>query len=142
MGSYLLVNALDVASCAHAGMVDRAGVDYMSHVNAVVAGVAAAGGSEIAMVVAALHDVVEDTEVSLDEIEMMFGDEVAVAVGLLTKNGASNEEYYAGIAGNELARVVKLADMAHNSDLSRLPNPTAEDYARCEKYAKWTAYLA
>ena len=64
------------------------------------------------------------------------------AVCCLThKYGETREAYISRIAEDPLAVRVKLADLAHNSDLSRMPAPSAKDYARAERYAKEAAFL-
>ena len=139
--NFLLENALVIAAEAHVGQVDRAGVDYMCHVNQVVENVRAAGGTVEMMVVAALHDVLEDTDFLVDDMRMIFGDEITDAVLLLTKDGAPIELYYENIKENEIARAVKIADMNHNRDLNRLVVLTEADYARAAKYEFWIEFL-
>ncbi len=90
------------------------------------------------------HDVVEDTFVTLQELEKEFPEEVVKAVDLLTKKkGAdfSMEKYLKDIRENEIARQVKLADLKHNMDLSRITNPTRKDLIRLERYKKSKDYL-
>lgn len=116
---------------AHAGQVDRAGVAYYKHPLAVSQKVS----GENEKIVALLHDVLEDTWVKESTIRNLFGDEVADAVLSVTKH--PNEDYFAFVKrakANPTGKVVKLADLEHNSDLSRIPNPTKEDYERLEKY--------
>jgi len=115
----------------HFGQFDRAGVPYIEHPRAVAAKV----DTDTEKVVAFLHDTVEDTNTTLDEIRNKFGTEVADAVECLThKKGVPYMEYVKGIKTNDLARRVKLADLSHNMDLSRLPKVTDADLKRVEKY--------
>ena len=119
------------AEIRHRGQVDRAGRPYIEHPRAVAAMVQ----GEDEKVVAFLHDTVEDTEATVKEIREIFGDWIGDAVECMTHMpGVPYMEYVAGIKGNELARKVKLADLSHNMDLSRLPVVNEEDRKRVEKY--------
>lgn len=121
-----------IAEWAHAGQTDKAGRPYIEH----PAYVAAHVRGDCAKAVAWLHDVVEDTPVTLDDLcSAEFDDEVLEAIRLLTHDPAVPYlDYVRRLKGNPLARQVKLADLAHNSDLSRIPQPTKTDYRRLEKY--------
>ena len=115
----------------HSGQVDRAGAPYIEHPMAVAASV----DGEKEKIVALLHDTLEDTETTLEEIRGRFGGEVAEAVGLLTRGkDTPYMDYVRGIWKNRLARTVKMADLRHNMDLSRLPSVTEADRERVEKY--------
>lgn len=130
--------ALEFATNAHKGQVDKAGVDYILHPIAV----AALLSDDTEKVVALLHDTVEDCDVTIDELETLFGCDVAAAIKLLTKtDGYVYEDYLSAIKKNNLARKVKIADMTHNSDLSRIKKPTQKDIDRAEKYQKGIAFL-
>jgi (p)ppGpp synthase/HD superfamily hydrolase len=88
-------------------------------------------------VVALLHDIVEDTPITLDDLRKTFSEEIVQAVDAMTKQ--ENTEPFIGYLkrakANPIARKVKIADMIHNSDLSRLPFPPREqDIQREEKY--------
>ena len=124
--------ALKIATEAHKGQVDKSGVDYIEHPKKV----ASMCQNEDEVIVALLHDVVEDTEVSLDDLrDCGFSEEIIDAVDCMTKR--KNEEYdiyLQRVKSNKLARIVKQYDMTHNSDDSRYSSPTKEDIARCEKY--------
>jgi (p)ppGpp synthase/HD superfamily hydrolase len=88
-------------------------------------------------VVGYLHDTVEDTDVTVEEIRTVFGDEIADAVALMTHaDGVPYMDYVKEIGKNPLARKVKLADLTHNMDISRIPDPTQKDYNRIEKKYK------
>ena len=126
-GNYELAYA--IALVAHKGQVDKAGVDYINHPLTV----ASKCKSEKAKIVALLHDVVEDTKVTLDDLRLFFDDEIVDAIDLLThREGDAYVTYLSRIKNNEIARIVKLADLENNMDLSRLPNPTEWDYQRLE----------
>lgn len=132
--------ALAIAKDAHKGQVDKAGVDYIQHplfVASLVEG-------ELAKTVALLHDVVEDSDWTLEDLRKEgLPDEVVQAVGILTKKRNENyEEYILRVKQNPLARQVKLADLQHNSDLSRLANVTDRDRKRVAKYQKAISFLS
>ena len=135
----LYQQALAIAKDAHKGQVDKAGVAYIQHplyVASLVEG-------ELAKTIALLHDVVEDSAWTLEDLRMEgLPEEVVQAVGILTKKRNENyEEYILRVKQNPLARQVKLADLKHNSDLSRLANVTDRDRKRVAKYQKAIAYL-
>ena len=87
-------------------------------------------------IVALLHDVVEDTDLTLEDLAKMgFGPKVIEALRLMTHaKSVPYLDYVRAIAQNPIARAVKIADLTHNSDLSRLEKVTDEDLARVEKY--------
>ena len=93
--------------------------------------------------VAYLHDVIEDTELTLEDLrEYGFSEEVLKAVDVITKEkGQDYQTYLYSVEENKLARVVKLADLRHNSDLTRLINITEKDIERKEKYQKAIDFL-
>lgn len=90
-----------------------------------------------------LYDVVEDTAVTLDDLAAEgFPPAVLAAVEALTKRpGETRIEAAGRAAADPIARVVKLADNAENSDLSRIPNPTPKDLQRMAEYAAVRAVL-
>lgn len=93
--------------------------------------------------VAYLHDVIEDTELTLEDLrEYGFSEEVLKAVDVITKKkGQDYQTYLNSVKENKLARVVKLADLGHNSDLTRLIDITEKDIERKEKYQKAIDFL-
>ena len=93
--------------------------------------------------VAYLHDVIEDTELTLEDLgEYGFSKEVIEAVDIITKKrGEDYQSYLNSVKKNKLARVVKLADLRHNSDLTRLAKVTEKDIKRKEKYQKAIDFL-
>ena len=117
---------------AHRDARDKSGVPYVFH----PFHVAEQMDDEISTVVALLHDVVEDTAYSLDDLrEMGFSEEVCEALDLLThRNDVPYLDYVRNIRANPVAVRVKLADLAHNSDRSRFDRMTEQDYKREEKY--------
>ena len=131
--------ALQLATVAHKGQIDKAGADYIKHPIAVAESL----GTEDEQTAALLHDTVEDTEVTLDDLKSEgFSFAVLKAVDCLTRRDHEpRDTYLQRVAEDPLAVKVKLADLAHNSDLSRLSVPTERDYARAKRYAKEMAFL-
>ena len=88
-------------------------------------------------IVALLHDVVEDTDYTLDDLRAMgFGDEVMEALSYMTHDpSVPYMEYVAKIRENDIARTVKLADLRHNSDITWLDLVDQKALDRGEKYA-------
>ncbi len=136
----LYQQALAIAKDAHKGQVDKAGVAYIQH----PLFVASLVDGELAKTVALLHDVVEDSDWTLEDLRKEgLPEEVVQAVGILTKKrNEKYEEYILRVKQNSLARQVKLADLKHNSDLSRLANVTDRDRKRVAKYQKAIEYLS
>ncbi len=85
-----------------------------------------------------LHDVVEDTKITFNDLEKEGIPEYLIeAIKAITKiPGEPYHRYIQRVRGNKIALSVKIADMRHNCDLSRISNPTAKDYARLAKYQK------
>lgn len=135
----MVKTAEEIARRAHAGQVDKAGVPYAHH----PAWVAAHVEGDDAKAAAWLHDVLEDTDLTADDLRREGVPELVVrTVEVLTHaEGESYQEYLGRVARNPLAVRVKLADLAHNSDLSRIPQPTERDYARIEKYRRARIFL-
>ncbi len=117
---------------AHQGQVDKSGIPYVFH----PIHVAEQMSDEATTIVALLHDVVEDTDYTLDDLTRMgFDDTVTDALALLThKKGVPYLEYVAKLKNNPIARAVKVADLRHNSDLSRLDEMDEKAKSRLEKY--------
>ncbi len=127
--------AYETALTAHRGQIDKAGVDYINHPLTVASNV---GENVSAIIVALLHDVAEDTNLTLAELreKIPLTDEEFHALKLLTHDKSIPYlKYVERIRSDELARVVKVADLRHNSDLSRIKNPAPKDFARVEKYS-------
>lgn len=126
--------ALEIAIKAHKGQYDLAGVDYIEHPKAVANLV----NSDEEKAVAYLHDVLEDTSITeKDLLQLGIPNNIIIAIKVLTKEkGEPYTEYIKGIKENKLACTVKIADLQHNMDLSRIPNPSKKDYERLEKYKR------
>jgi hypothetical protein len=128
-----------IAAEAHLGQFDKAGAPYVFHPMHL-----AMQTSDIReRTVALLHDVVEDSRFTLDTLEREgCPSPVLRAVDALTRRGAETyDEFIARVARDRLATRVKLLDLAHNSDLSRISHPTDTDRARVEKYRDAIARL-
>ncbi len=134
-----LEDAIVLAVQAHAGQVDKVGQPYILHPLRVMLRLV----DPTARVVAVLHDVVEDTRGTLDDLRRGgFSAEVVEAVGLVTRReGESYEAFIERLAPNPLARAVKLADLEDNMDTSRLPAITEKTRERLERYRKAVARL-
>lgn len=132
--------ALKIATDAHKGQVDKAGVEYINH----PLKVASLVYNEKEKIVALLHDTIEDTYITEQHlIDYGFSNEIIEAVKVLTHSkDVPYMDYIQKIKGNKLARKLKIADLTHNSDLTRLKNITEKDRKRCEKYKKALMYLS
>lgn len=124
--------AMRIAFDAHRGQVDRAGIDYVNH----PLHLAEHMDTEAETCAALLHDVVEDTDWTMDRLAAEgVAVDVLEAVRLLThRDGVPYMDYVAALKGNPIATKVKLADLEHNSDLARLPDVSEEDLRRVRKY--------
>ena len=129
-----LERAIAIAAKAHTGQVDKAGAPYILHPMRVMLRVT----SIEEQMTAVLHDVVEDTTITLDMLLAEgFSREVVRAVDALTKrSGETYEAFVARAAMDPIGRSVKLADLAENSDLTRIQSPTTKDIERVEKYRR------
>lgn len=136
----MLELALSIATEAHGGQFDKAGIDYIEHPIFVASQV----DSEEEKAVALLHDVIEDSSVTAEELlNAGLPETVVTAVQILSKKkGQDYQTYLKTVKSNPLARAVKLADLKHNSDLSRLETITDKDLERLEKYKKAIDYLS
>ena len=132
--------ALSIARKAHEGQLDKAGVDYIEHPIYVASQV----DTEEEKAVALLHDVIEDSPVSAEGLlQAGLPETVVTAVQVLTKKKEQDyQTYLETVKKNPLARVVKLADLKHNSDLSRLSSITEKDRERLKKYKKAIDFLS
>lgn len=113
----LTKKAMNIAYDAHHGQYDKGGVPYIYH----PIHLAEQMDSEYECIVALLHDVVEDTDVSINDLGKIFPKEVIEAIKLLTHDVTIEYmEYIRNIKVNDLARKVKLADLKHNYDKTRV----------------------
>lgn len=130
----MVEKALTIATQAHLGQKDKSGVDYIQHPITVASFVE----SEEEKIVAYLHDVVEDTDITLDDLrDAGFNENVIFAIDCITKKENEEvEQYFERVIQSDLAYVVKLADIKHNSDITRFENPTQKDIDRSNNYLK------
>ncbi|MGN1399822.1 MAG: GTP pyrophosphokinase [Erysipelotrichaceae bacterium] len=126
--------ALKICYQAHQDQYDKSGLPYVFHPFLL----ATQMPDETTTIVALLHDVIEDTNYSLDDLKQMgFADEVIEALKLLTHDKQVDYlQYIASIKENGIAKTVKLADLRHNSDLTRLDQVSDSDKQRVVKYQK------
>lgn len=126
--------ALALCFEAHKEQKDKSGMPYVFH----PFHLAEQMKDENTTVVALLHDVIEDTEHTLDDLrEMGFCSDVVEAISLMTHDaGTPYMEYVKQIKANPIAKAVKLADLHHNSDMTRLDTVTPRDEERAEKYRR------
>lgn len=146
--SKLIEQARQVARAAHEGQTDKAGAPYIGHPERVAraAGHAApAHLAEQAEAVGWLHDAVEDTGITLDQLRALgFPEAVTAGVDAMTKRkGESITDYFARVRSDELARIVKAADVDDNTDPERVGKLDAGTQARlATKYDQSRALLA
>lgn len=137
----LYKRAVEIATKAHEGQKDKGGNPYINHPLAVAASLKEPEHK----IIAVLHDVLEDSEMTAQDLFAEgFPPDVVEAICVLTHNKSdalSYEDYIYLVQKNSLARAVKIADITHNLDLSRIPNPTHYDHKRCEKYKRALRYL-
>jgi (p)ppGpp synthase/HD superfamily hydrolase len=114
--------AVELAHIAHEGQFDKIGAPYISHPERVAAGVAADGLGADVQSVAWLHDVVEDTWVTLDDLRWMgFSERIVDAVDAISKRkGEKFADYYERVKANPMALAVKWHDVADNASPERL----------------------
>ena len=131
--------AMQIAYRAHHGQLDKSGIPYIFHPYHL----AEQMPDEYTTCVALLHDVVEDTDVTLEQLSEVFPKEIVEAVALMTHEAGTDYLIYVEkIRHNSIAKTVKLADLRHNSDLTRLEKPDEAAAKRWEeKYSKALAIL-
>jgi (p)ppGpp synthase/HD superfamily hydrolase len=130
----LTMEAMKLAYSAHHGQVDKSNVPYIFHPYHL----AEQMDDEASVCVALLHDVIEDTDITIEQLRSVFPSTIVDAVALMTHN--EDEDYLTyvkQIKTNPLARKVKLADLRHNTDTSRMPDADAKTLAHYHnKYQK------
>lgn len=131
--------ALRLCFDMHKEQNDKSGMPYVFH----PFHLAEQMQDEVTTVVALLHDVVEDTPCTFEDLrEMGFGEDVLQALALLTHDkSVPYMEYVAAIKQNPIAKAVKLADLRHNSDLTRTDIIDERVLARNQKYKEAIAFL-
>lgn len=140
----MLALAISIVSQAFEERYDKSGKPYILHCLRVMNAVDQT--DEEQMTIAILHDLVEDCPLdwNLDELTRLgFSRRVVNAVDLLThKDGVHYDLYIRELSNNKDARIVKLADLKDNSDITRLKGLTKSDFARMESYHKSYVYLS
>ena len=134
----LTKKALNIMFNVHKDQKDKSGLPYVFHPFIV----SSLFTDEDSVVVALLHDVVEDTSITFEELEKEFPKRIIDALKLLTHN--SDEDYFdyvKKIKNNPIAKRVKISDLTHNMDMSRLSEITEYDINRIEKYQKALSIL-
>jgi (p)ppGpp synthase/HD superfamily hydrolase len=140
----MLDKAIQIAVQAHAGQLDKGGNPYILHPLWVMNQVRHLG--EDYMIVAVLHDVVEDSENQSETynkiIKEGFNQNVMYALALVTHDKETPyDDYIKAIATNPIAKAVKLKDLEHNSKITRLKGLRKKDFDRLEKYHRAYIYL-
>jgi (p)ppGpp synthase/HD superfamily hydrolase len=133
-----LEKAILIAAQAHEGQKDKSGAHYILHPLRMMMRME----TEAAMIAAVLHDVVEDSEWTLDQLRGEgFSEEVLQAVDCLThRDGESYDDFIARVRTNAIAWRVKVADLEDNMNVKRIGQITPKDLARIEKYHRaWIA---
>ena len=125
--------ALELATKYHNGQTDKGGEPYINH----PIHVAEQMQDETTTIVALLHDTLEDTKLTAGEIEREFGGIISKACQDLThRQNEPYMNYIERVSQNPIAREVKIADLRHNMDITRLSHVTEKDMIRRQKYMK------
>ncbi|MBA2941411.1 HD domain-containing protein [Paenibacillus sp. CGMCC 1.16610] len=134
-----LTKAILLAAKAHDGQTDKGGNPYILH----PIRLASKAKTTEESIVAVLHDVVEDSNMTLFDLKNEgFSSNVIAALDCLTRRAdESYEGFIKRIKLNPLASKVKLLDLEDNCDINRIPQPTDADYARIDRYKKAIAEL-
>ena len=137
----LTKKAMQIAYAAHHGQTDKGGMPYICH----PLHLAESMEDEVSCCAALLHDVAEDTDVTLADLAEVFPAELIDVLKLLThEKGTDYLEYVRGIRQNPIAVKVKLADLAHNSDQTRIADCGMDEETKSyfrSKYARAKAVL-
>ena len=132
----LTVKAMNIAYQAHHGQTDKSGCPYVFH----PFHLAEQMQDEYTVCAALLHDVVEDTDMTIEQLAEEFPEPIITAIKLLThEDGVDYFEYVQGLKENDIAKAVKLADLEHNSDRERckfVDEPQERTESRMKKYEK------
>jgi (p)ppGpp synthase/HD superfamily hydrolase len=133
MSNHLLSKAIQIAAKAHDGQTDKSGMPYISHVLRVME----AGKTIDEKIVGVLHDIVEDTDWTLEQLEHEgFPLHIVEAIRCLTKTSEDEDyfEFIERVKSNPLAIQVKINDLTDNMDIRRLEQITDNDVERLRKY--------
>lgn len=136
----LASKALSIACEKHSGQVDKANKPYIYHIVEVGKNIPKKEDKYLA--VAYLHDILEDTNITRESLLEQFPIEVVGAVEAITKKeNEKYSDYLKRVKENPIALIVKISDLTHNMDLSRLKEISSNDLKRVEKYRKAIEYL-
>lgn len=130
-----LQRAIEIATEAHQGQLDKAGRDYIGHPLRVME----MGKTENEKIVGVLHDVIEDSDWTFEKLaEEGFSDEVIAALKCVTKTSENEnyDDFIDRVKKNPLAAAVKVNDLTDNMDIRRLPYLSDKDVKRLKKYLK------
>ena len=130
-----LQRAIEIATEAHQGQLDKAGRDYIGHPLRVME----MGKTENEKIVGVLHDVIEDSDWTFEKLaEEGFSDEVIAALKCVTKTSENEnyDDFIDRVKKNPLAAAVKINDLTDNMDIRRLPYLSDKDVKRLKKYLK------
>ncbi|WP_026888759.1 HD domain-containing protein [Clostridium beijerinckii] len=130
----MLEKAICIAARAHEGQVDKGGKPYILHPLRLML----SKRSQEEMICAVLHDVIEDTDITIDYLKNEgFSEEILSALDALTRrHNETYDEFIERITTNKLACEIKLADLKDNMNISRIANPSQKDHERIKKYNK------
>ena len=136
-----LEKALLIATQGHLGQTDRFGNPYIYHPLRIMMSM----NTEEEQIVAILHDIIEDTEMTLEDLEEEgFSKKIVKAIDLLTRypeEGQTYAEYIDRMKGNDLAIKIKLGDLKDNMDPNRFPKIDDNAIKRIKKYTKYHSLL-
>ncbi|MBE9044927.1 HD domain-containing protein [Pleurocapsales cyanobacterium LEGE 10410] len=130
----MLDKAIEIAKIAHKGQVDKGGQPYIDHPLRVMNNLETVEEK----IVAVLHDAVEDSDLTVEDLRAAgFSEVIVEAIAAITKQeGEKRKDYLKRVMDNPTALKVKIADMTDNADISRIPNPTDKDKERTRIYKK------
>lgn len=135
----MLNKAIEISALAHTGQVDKGGAPYILHPLRVML----MRDNELEQICAVLHDVVEDTDITFEDLRKQgFSEKVIHVLDCLTKRDEENyDEFIGRVLNDETACQVKLADITDNMNLTRIKNPSEKDRERIAKYEKAVARI-
>ncbi|QLY82088.1 GTP pyrophosphokinase [Clostridium intestinale] len=132
----LLEKSIIIATKAHSGQFDKGGSPYILHPLRVMLSL----DNDEDRIVGILHDVLEDTSITLQHLEdngFLGETKILEALDSISrKSNESYEDFILRVKINPIALRVKLSDLKDNMNISRINNPTEKDFARIEKYKK------
>jgi (p)ppGpp synthase/HD superfamily hydrolase len=134
-----IYDAIDFATEAHKGQVDKAGQLYIEHCKRVAENIVKMGYySVVLQIIAYLHDILEDTKYTVLDLQSLECDEESISILQLLqhKNGQSYHTYIDDIAKDRTATIVKIADLEDNMDIRRLEQLDIADLQRLNKYLR------